>query len=150
MWHGHFREGDHVTCLGHGGVNRLGERRGDTGRHVLGHRQVELVRAAQHAEAAVARVMVGELHRHCQEGGPYIATHAAVLQLRVPAAVGYAIVAGDGAAVQAEALGVTILSDHLRLVVHSVAFPTDRGQIRNQLRVSQHVAKEVAVWLSMW
>ena len=62
-------------------------------------------------------------------------------------ACGHAVVAGDGPAVEAEALRVLPLRDNQRLVVEPVALPTERGDVWNELRVSEQSAERVAVGL---
>mmetsp|Transcript_2173 Transcript_2173/g.6551 ORF Transcript_2173/g.6551 Transcript_2173/m.6551 type:complete len:241 (+) Transcript_2173:131-853(+) len=98
----------------------LGKGRAHPVRKVGRHGQVELVRASHDAEAAIARLVVAELHRGGQQRRPQLPVHAAVLQLRVEDALRHAVCARDGAAVQLEALRVGPLRDEERLVVHPV------------------------------
>ena len=66
--------------------------------------RAEIVGAAHHTEASVARVVITQLEGDCEERGPQLPLLAAVLQRRVEATV-----RGDRPSMQREALRVSLL-----------------------------------------
>jgi hypothetical protein len=102
--------------------------------------KVNLVRAAQQHEAAVAGRGVHQLQARRQQVAADGAVGAPVGQLPV----GAAVVAG-GAAVEHEALGAAALLQHEGRVVQAVAAPAQRLVVRQQLRVAQHLPERAAV-----
>mmetsp|Transcript_38370 Transcript_38370/g.112337 ORF Transcript_38370/g.112337 Transcript_38370/m.112337 type:complete len:318 (-) Transcript_38370:2-955(-) len=134
--HSRLRPDDDVACARHRLVDVLSEVLARAVGHVGWHRKVELVRAADDAEAAVARRVVAQLHGYGEQARPQLATGTAVLQLRVEAPAG-----GDGPAMQRKALRVLVLRDQQRLVVQSVPRSAQGRVVRQQLRVRKHATE---------